>query len=57
MAFWSGSVMTSLPRDWEQNSDTSSAVLETVPERISGFSRDGGGSGCNKLGELEYYYR
>ena len=48
--------MKSLPRDWEQNSDTSSAVLETVPERISGFSRDGGGSGCNKLGELEYYY-
>ena len=48
--------MKSLPRDWEQNSDTSSAVLETVPERISGFSRDGGGFGCNKLGELEYYY-
>jgi hypothetical protein len=46
LAFWSGSVMKSLPRDWEQNSDTSSAVFAIVPDTINGFSRDGGGSGC-----------
>ena len=38
LAFCRGSVTNSLARDWEQNSDTSSAVWEMVPDRIRGFS-------------------
>jgi len=33
-----GSVKNSFATDWEQNSETSSAVWEIVPDRIKGFS-------------------